>query len=155
MGKVYRRYEKDQIAAKLLETALDLYFEGKDGFSIINLTAAAEEVLAGFIKVKNNQHVTSPVTTARERSISALREIYQLHAVIKTEKQIGVFLNKVKNEIKHHDPSSAANDISLCLAVEVKAAIFRAIENYVLHFGNPTDKMIRYVNHSSEYHGSE
>lgn len=151
MAIVHRSYKKDEIAARMLETALDLFFKGGDEFSIIHLAAAAEEVLAGFIKSKKNESDDNLVQTARQKSISALKEIHSIHGTDRTEKQIGGYLNSVRNNTKHHDTNSDPIEISACLELEVDSAIFRAIENYILRFGNPTEKIIRYINHVSQY----
>ncbi|MBU6392600.1 MAG: hypothetical protein KGJ87_11395 [Planctomycetota bacterium] len=146
MVKVYRNYRKDEIAARMLDTALDLFFKDGDGFSIIHLAAAAEEVLAGLIKHKATKAYSSPVQTAREKTISALKEIHAIHGTNRTEKEIGTYLNSVRNKTKHHDPESDPVEFSACLELEVEGAVFHAIENYILCFGNPTDKIIRYIN---------
>ncbi len=146
MAMVYRKYRKDEIAARMLDTALDLLFKGGDGFSIIHLAAAAEEVLAGLINHKNNESDSRPVQTAREKTISVLKEIHAIHGTNRTEEEIGHYLNSVKNKIKHPGHKSDPVVFSACLELEVEGAIFRAIENYILYFGNPTDKMIQYIN---------
>ena len=144
---VYQDYRKDEIAARMLDTALDLCSREGDGFSIIHLASAAEEVLAGFVKNTKNECNSSQVQTAREKTISALKEIHEIHGSKRTEKEIGTYLNFVRNKTKHHNTENDPIQISVCLELEVEGAIFRAIENYMLHFGNPTEKMVRYINH--------
>jgi hypothetical protein len=146
MGRIFRKYKKDEIAARMLETALDLHFEGKDGFSVVQLAAAAEEVLAGFLKTKKNEKESGSVSIARERTISALKEIYAMHGVERTVERIGKELNFLRNKTKHYDASSDPTEISTCLELEVESALFRAVENYVMHFGNLTEKMSRFIN---------
>lgn len=150
MSIVYRSYKKREIAHRMLETALDLYFDQGDGFSIIHLAAAAEEVLAGLTKEDTkSESNSSSIQTAREKTISALKEIHAIQGTKRTEKEIGTHLNFVRNKTKHHDHKSDPVEVSACLELEVEGAIFRAIENYMLHFGNPTEKMVRYINHVS------
>jgi len=40
-----QKFSKEQIARQQIETALALYFEGRDLFSVITLAGAAEEIL--------------------------------------------------------------------------------------------------------------
>lgn len=148
---VYRSYKKAEIATRMLETAIDLRFECGDGFSIIHLAAAAEEVLDGLIKTKENENDSSHVRTAREKSISTLKEIHAIHGAERTDKQIGSYLNSVRNNTKHHNANIDPIQICACLELEVEGAIFRAIENYILYFGNPTEQIVQYINHCPPY----
>jgi hypothetical protein len=127
-----------------------LYFDEGDGFSIIHLAAAAEEVLAGLLKSKKNESVNGPVRTAREKTISTLKEIHAIRGSERTERGIGTYLNFVRNKTKHHNAESDSDEIAACLELEVDSAISRAIENYVLYFGVPTENMVRYINHVSQ-----
>jgi hypothetical protein len=145
---VIKNYRKDEIAARMLDTALDLYFKGGDGFSIIHLAAAAEEVLAGLIKGKKNESNSNQVVqTAWDKTISALEEIHAIHGTKRTKRQIIRFLNFTRNNTKHHTPKSDPIELSVCLELEVKESIYRAIENYMQHFGDMTEKVERYVTH--------
>ncbi len=146
---VFQGYKKDEIASGMLETALDLYFNKADGFSIIHLAAASEEVLAGLLKSKKKESLL--FQTAREKAISALKEIHKVRGNNRTEKEIGTFFNFVRNKTKHHDNENDSNEISICLDLEVDSALSRAIENYVLYFSDPTEKMLRYINSISLY----
>ncbi len=150
MGMVYRTYRKDEIASSMLETALDLYFGKGDGFSIIHLAAAAEEVLAGLIQSKGNEFASGQICTAREKQISALKEIHKIHGTERSEKEIGTYLNLVRNKSKHHNAKSDSNEITACLELEVESVISRAIENYVLYCQVPTKMMLQYINRSSQ-----
>jgi len=149
MGMVYKSYKKGEIAARMLGTALDLYFDRGDGFAIINVAAASEEVLAGLLKNNGNEKISGPVCTAREKTISALKEIHAVHDSKRSEKEIGTYLNFVRNKTKHHDVENDSDEIATCLELEVESIISRAIENYVLYFKVPTEKMLRYINRVS------
>jgi hypothetical protein len=146
MAYVYRNYKKDEIAARMLDTALDLYFEGGDGFSIIHLSAAAEEVLAGLIENTTRSEDGTSCHTARKKSIATLEEIHRILGTDRTEKQIGTCLNLVKNKIKHHDSVHEHIEFPACVELEVEMSINRAVENYSIYFGNPTEKMVRCIN---------
>jgi hypothetical protein len=143
---VYQTYKKAEIAVGMLETALDLYFTDGDGFSIIHLAAASEEVLAGLLKSEANRSLQ----TSREKTISALKLIHEVHhSTRKEEKEIVRSLNFVRNKTKHHDAKNDSHEILACLELEVDLALWGAIENYILYFKAPSEKALRYVNHLS------
>ena len=146
ISMIYEKYRKDDIAARMLETALDLWLKSGDEFSIIHLAAAAEEVLAGLLKCRRSEDESSAIRTAREKYILVLKEIHEKHGNCRTEKEIGDYLNVVRNSTKHHTPQRDSLEISTCLELEVNGAISRAIENYVQYFGFPTDKIVQYIN---------
>jgi hypothetical protein len=50
-----QKYAKDQIALNLIETALTLFFEQGDLFSVITLAGAAEEILGQLLQAKSDQ----------------------------------------------------------------------------------------------------
>src|SRR3990172_5547881 len=112
MSMVYRNYKKGEIADKMLETALDLFLNGADGFSIIHLAAAAEEVLAGLLKSKKTENISGPVDTARDKTVSALKELHAVHGSERSEKEIGTFLKFVRNKTKHHNPKINSDEIA-------------------------------------------
>jgi hypothetical protein len=145
---VYRSYKKSEIANMLLETALDLYFSRGDGFSIIHLAAAAEEVLSGLLN-KKNENAIGPHYTTRERTISTLKEIHAIHDSERSRREISDFLNYVNNKTKHHNAVSDSDEITACLELEIDSVLSRAIENYFLYFETLTEKMLRYINHMS------
>lgn len=154
MGSVFKEYRKDEIAAGLLETALELYFRERDGFSVVHLAAASEEVLSGMIKGKRDpNNVAQPSEqTAREKEIPALKAIltertkHVAPGTERTEKEIGTYLNYVKNQIKHHDSKKDPDMIALDLGIEVKVVLLRAIENFFLYLRNPSPSMVRFLN---------
>ena len=148
MSHVVKNYKKDKIAAELLETALELYSKKQNGFAVIHLAAACEEVLSGMIKGKREPGKFPPLSnqTAREKSIAGLMAIHHQHGTERSEKEIGGYLNWVRNQTKHHNPNSDPDELALCIDLEVESVLYRAIENYVLHFGSPTESMVRFMN---------
>jgi hypothetical protein len=101
VGYVYKNYRKDEIAAGLLETALELYFNERDGFSVIHLAAASEEVLAGMIKGKRapNMSPSESERTAREQDILVLKAIHVEHGTEREEKKIGTYLVSIRKPL--------------------------------------------------------
>jgi|GEM_PF-2880537 hypothetical protein len=58
----------------------------------------------------------------------------------------GHYLNYVRNQTKHHDPTSDPDVIALALELEVESVLLRAIENYVRYFDSPSQSMTRFFN---------
>ncbi|CAM2198528.1 HEPN domain-containing protein (plasmid) [Paraburkholderia kururiensis] len=130
MHRVVREYRKIDIARMMLDTAINLYLEGADRFSVIQLAAAAEEVLAGMIQRKRSGPASGPQNqTAREMTIATISEILKTRGITRTEKQIGDFLNGVRNQTKHHGDKD--KDTIVCDAEgEAWDALCRAVNNY-------------------------
>jgi hypothetical protein len=90
-------FTKLDIALKQIDTALELYFENKDLFSVITLAGAGEEILGKLLKAQKKEN-------SSEQRTKSLMEIYaalsQKHIEDKAARDI---LNKAKNSIKHMD----------------------------------------------------
>lgn len=138
------KYNKADIAASMLDTAIVLYFSGGDGFSIVQLAAASEEVLAGLLAGKFASG--AEVLSARKKSLSVLERIHELRGSIRTGKKIGTNLNFVRNQTKHHSHGDDQAEIFACLDLEVKSVLCRAIDNYIQLFGMPTENITSYIN---------
>jgi hypothetical protein len=143
----YKRYTKDDVAARLLESALELHLSGGDGFAVVHLAAASEEILSGLIKGRRVPSVvpTTAEKTAREQSIDALVEIHKIHGTARTVKEIGSYINRVRNQTKHYDEETDSRVISLSLDLEVEMGLHRAIDNYIHYFGNPSETIVRFI----------
>ncbi|MGH6846002.1 MAG: hypothetical protein ACREC0_00780 [Methylocella sp.] len=144
-----KTYAKRDIATRLLETALKLYFNGGDGFAVIHLAAASEELLSGMIKEQRESGVDLPALaserTAREKSIRAIGGIREVHgSPKKTEKEIGDYLNRVRNETKHYG-STDNEEILVILEFEIEETLHRSIDNFVHYFKAPTESMLRFI----------
>jgi hypothetical protein len=147
MTAMFRKYKKKEIATRILETAIDLFFSSGDGFSIIHLAAASEEIVAGLLA--GEAAAGGGISSARERAISALEAIHAVHGSTRTKKQIGSCLNFVRNQTKHHSPECDPTEIAVCLDLEVERALLQAIENHIQLFGTTTEKITRYINQFS------
>ncbi|MGO9177263.1 MAG: hypothetical protein ACLQED_14175 [Desulfobaccales bacterium] len=55
-------------------------------------------------------------------------------------------MNYVRNQAKHHDRKSDPDVIALVSGREVESGLLRAIESFVLYFGNPSPSMVRFLN---------
>lgn len=130
-------YKAIDFAVYQLETAIDLYFEGKDYFSVITLAGAAEEILGKYVEALGKKHALSKV-------VKTYREIYKIFQ----EREIGVkevmdSENFAKNLTKHIDPSKIPG-VFINLKDEAEGLLDRAIDNYYSVTDDPSEVMMRY-----------
>ena len=116
-------YEKKYVALVQLETALRLYYESKEFFSVITLAGAAEEILGKLLAGRGI-----------ENSLDALkRSVAEIHQMLFDEpistKDIADLANHARNSLKHIDRSTT---VSLDVREEAKDILDRAIRNYWL-----------------------
>jgi len=117
-----KKYEKIDIVHQMLETALSLFKEGKDYFSVLQITGACEEILGKRLKLKGGK-------TSLESDVEAFIAIKKtLSGLDTTAKQAINFLNNPKNSIKH---LSDNNDMTVIMdpKEEAEAMLDRAITN--------------------------
>ncbi len=116
-------YDKRSIAVAQLETALRLFEEGQDLFSVVTLAGAAEELLGKFITEFGGEN-------SLESRKAAAVEIYR--ALFKEEagaKEFADRANRAKNALKHHDKGQP-HTVTLDLREEAVDILDRAITNY-------------------------
>lgn len=118
-----RLYDRREIALEQLETALRLWFERADYFSIITLAGAAEEIFGKSVSAQG-----------RESSLDSLRSTMPaMHKFLWDEeidpKEVTRRANRVKNQSKHLD---ASEDPSVLVDAkgEARTMLYRAIDNY-------------------------
>ena len=116
-------YDKRCIALTQLETALRLFEEGQNLFSVITLAGAAEELLGKLLS-----------ETAAEQSLDSLKKaaVEMYRALFNEEagaKQFADRANRAKNELKHHDKGQP-HAVTLDLREEAVDILDRAITNY-------------------------
>lgn len=149
MERIVREYRKIDVARSMLDTAIGLYLSNGDRFSVLHLASAAEEVVAGLLKGRRSG--SSPICerdrTAREKTVAAIREILKARGLVRTEQEIGSFLNAVRNGTKHHggqDPEAITADVES----EAWDSLFRAIDNYGRYANTLSEKMIEFAHHT-------
>lgn len=118
-------YSSEDIALVQLETALRLYAEGDDFFSVITLAGAAEEVLGKVVSRKG-----------KENSLDALKKAASaVHTYLYGEKvKYSVYVyraNYFRNKIKHVNPGIEPL-ITFDVKEEAGDMLTRAIDNYWL-----------------------
>ena len=91
-------HDWQSIAIRQLETALRLYFEGEDYYSVITLAGAAEEILGKLL-----------IYCGGENSLNSLKEAARaIHEVLYGQKlkdsEVSDLANAARNAVKHWSP---------------------------------------------------
>ena len=105
---------KKQIATTNLDTAIELFFDGKI-IPSINLASASEEVLGCLCKEAGIDNVLKKMVEIAERQTLPNKKIIDL-------------LNETKNEIKHADKNTGEIEID---DLEAQLMIRRAVSNFI------------------------
>lgn len=124
------------IALAQLETALRLYFEWQDYFSVITLAGNAEEIFGKILKAKGIVNSLE----ARKKTVAAIHQ--HLYGEMLSEAVVAERANRAKNAIKHSIGSSPT--VTLDAQEEAKDMLNRAIDNYWLLEEWLTPAMERY-----------
>ncbi|MDQ3775935.1 MAG: hypothetical protein M3461_17060 [Pseudomonadota bacterium] len=118
-------YDKKCIALAQIETALRLYFEGQDYFSVVTLAGAAEEILGKLLSAKGVDNSLDSL----KKAVCAIHQ--KLFGRPLAPKDVRIRANVARNNFKHHDVGSAPT-ITLDLREEAIDMLQRAIDNYWL-----------------------
>ena len=121
------------IALKQLETALRLYFEQEDYYSVITLAGASEEIFGKLL----NENARENSLDSLKKSVSGLFK--HLYSEDLDEKEIVTRANDARNKLKH--------ETGVCefdAPEEAKDMLNRAIKNYYSLTHNPTPAMDRF-----------
>jgi hypothetical protein len=120
-----RAYYRSDLALSQLETALRLYFEGKDYASVVTLAGAADEVFGKLLTAAGKE---SSLETLK-KAACAIHE--RLYGEPTPPKQIADWANRARNNLKHWDEGDPML-VKFDLQQEAKDMLFRAIDNYWL-----------------------
>jgi hypothetical protein len=142
-------YYKLDIARNMLQTALKLYIDGGDRFSVLQLAGAAEEVISGhIIQLREYDALASEARTSREKYLESMAHFYKVIGQEKTNdemKNIARGINFARNHTKHHDINQS-DALSLDIDVEAHITLGRAVENYKCYVGELTELMQKFIN---------
>jgi hypothetical protein len=106
-----------------LHSALRLYFEDREFFSVITLAGAAEEILGAHLKLKGE-------STALEEIVKgAVRISAALSSKPSEPKNIRTIANFPKNASKHMDGKDDAT-LRVYLKRDARDLLSRAVDNY-------------------------
>lgn len=125
------------MALRQLETALCLYFEREDYYSVITLAGAAEEVFGKLLKEDNPENTLDSI----KKGGAAIHE-----ALFETdipEKEISDRANWARNLLKHWSPGQP-KVFEFDAPEEAKDMLSRAIDNYFVLTGSLTRAMERF-----------
>ena len=118
-----RTYDKRSIALEQIETALRLYREGNDFFSVITLAGAAEEIFGKILSSRGQSNSLQELTTA------AVLLHKHLFGEETGAKEFADRANRARNALKHFEAGGFPT-ITLDLREEAKDMLNRAIDNY-------------------------
>jgi hypothetical protein len=116
-------HDKQQVALTQLETALRLFADGADDYSVVTLAGAADEIFGKLLESRGG--VTALV--ALTRASAAIHQV--VHGVPGSEKEYADRANLARNALKH---LRAGGDPSVPFDIHQEASdmLDRAISNY-------------------------
>jgi len=116
-------YEKLDIACQQLNTAIDLFFEGVNHFSVITLAGAAEEILGRYMELVGKQSSLDGIVKG-----TALVHKH-LYGEDLPHKEFKFRANMARNSIKHLDSDEDLN-VTFDSKEEMIDMLVRATDNY-------------------------
>ena len=130
-------HDVNDVALRQLETALRLYFEGEDYYSVVTLAGASEEVFGQLLKESGHENAMDSL----KQDVAAIHKV--LSDVDLPEKDIVERANKERNSLKHWDPGKPTVFES-DTQKEAKDMLDRAVDNYCGLTGSLTPAMQRF-----------
>ena len=118
-------YDAKRIALAQLETALTLFHQQGDLFSVVTLAGAAEEILG---RLAHRRGFGASAESLAEAA-SAIHKL--LHGEAVPLKEFYRIANRARNSLKHLDINSAST-ITMDVQQEAVDMLHRAIDNYWL-----------------------
>ena len=118
-----RAYDKKCIALSQLETALGLFSEGQDFFSVITLAGAADEILGKLVTLRGGD---SSLASLNKAAAAIYEHLFGEPADVSA---IAARANRARNALKHLDPGGRPT-ITLDARQEAIDMVNRAIDNY-------------------------
>ncbi len=116
-------HDKHCVALAQLETALRLFEEGQDLFSVITLAGAAEQIFGRFLKERGESNSLDSL----KQAATAMHEA--LFTEVAGAKVFADRANRARNALKHHTPGQP-HTITCDLRAEAIDMVDRAISNY-------------------------
>lgn len=116
-------HDVQSIALRQLETALRLYFEGEDYYSVITLAAAAEEILGQLLICSGSENSLNSL----KKATGAIHEV--LYNQNPRDSETSKLANAARNAMKHWPPDKP-KVFEFDARGEAKDMLNRAIDNY-------------------------
>ncbi|HEY2865357.1 MAG TPA: hypothetical protein VGK37_17190 [Casimicrobiaceae bacterium] len=130
-------YQKVEIAQRQLDTAIRLFLEADDFFSVVTLAGAADEILG---KELEHRGLTSTLSNMSEIGARVSAAFDNPPA---TAQEIRNRANHTRNHLKHHDDPNAAT-LTVDIRQEAIDMLARAFDNATMLDGPWSSEMYLY-----------
>ena len=130
-------YQKLDIAHQQLDTAIQLFFEGVDYFSVVTLAGASEEIFGQELEFHG---LTSSIRNMSE--VGAQVSAY-LDNPPSTAKEIRDRANHARNNLKHHSPEKETT-VTVDIRQEAIDMLSRAFDNATMLDASWSDQMFKF-----------
>ena len=130
-------YNKKHIALMQLETALRLYFERQDYFSVITLAGVAQEIFGKLLTARGIENSLE----STKKAVSAIHQ--HLFGTPLSASQVADRFNYARNAVKHWSVGQSLT-VELDLVEEAKQKLDNAISDYWLLEAQLTPAMERF-----------
>ena len=134
-------HKKVATAHAQVETALHLYFAGRELYSVITIAGAADELLGQLLRSRGSPSSLDSIKAA----VCAIHQ--HLYGTSIDPNSIADGANAARNALKHWAPGSPPED-SFDVVEEARNMLNRAIDNYWSLEGKLTPKMERFQRES-------
>ncbi len=130
-------HDVQSIALRQLDTAVRLYFEGEDYYSVITLAGAAEEILGKLLIVCSGENSLNSL----KKAAGAVHEV--LYSQDLKDSEVSELANAARNAMKHWSPDKP-RVLEFDARAEAKDMLNRAIDNYYNLTGSLSTLMTRF-----------
>ena len=134
---VVEKHSRLEIAKRQLETALALYFDGGDLYSVITLAGAADELFGKALRIQGQESRIEELS----KSVAAIYR--KLYGEELEPKRVAERANHARNALKHWAMDQDV-DVEFDLVEEAKDMLERGVNNYWALYGDLTEPMERF-----------
>lgn len=131
------KHHRLEMAKRQLETALNLYFEGADMYSVITLAGAADEIFGQALRAQGQE----PRLIELSKSVAAIYK--KLYGKEITEKSVAERANDARNALKHWSETQPL-EVEFDVLEEAKDMLERGIANHWALYGDLSVQMERF-----------
>jgi hypothetical protein len=131
-------HSRRDVAVQQLETALRLYFEGRDFYSVITLAGAADTILAQMLRIEGKE---PRLEELKKATVEIARSLLGQEV---SPKWVADRANLARNALKHWDPDQPVR-VSFDAKEEATDMLDRAVTNYWSLVGEVTPEMQRFM----------
>ena len=128
------------MALRQLETALRLYFEQEDYYSVITLASASEEIFGKRLTGNNLENAETSLDSLKKTVPEIHKKLYDEEL---SERDVARRANYARNKLKHWSPGDSQT-VEFDAQEEAKDMLNRATDNYYSLTQNLTPAMERF-----------